>query len=273
MRLLAKERGGRCLSKKYLNGSIELEWCCANGHRWKAIPKVLVNGSWCPTCLTKQSRQVVLQTIGQRVQFIRLEKKLHQEQVAYEAGVAQTVISRLEAGLNVSSTRLVQLANVLNIRTAWLENGKGKPTIKSLNLSADELRLINQFNNLSNERKIQLISWVEKITLEPFAEPDLLLATRLKVRRKELGFTQVHVAEKAGIKQANLSMMEAGKKFSTRSIVAMAAALSVTTEWLVLGYGDPTLKDVNLSETSQQFIRHFRRLNNRKKKEVFKKLG
>ena len=51
MRSLAKERGGKCLSKRYVNGRIKLEWECAHGHRWKTKPETIKHqGSWCPAC-------------------------------------------------------------------------------------------------------------------------------------------------------------------------------------------------------------------------------
>lgn len=57
MRKLARERGGRCLSKEYVNGRVHLLWECCNGHRWQASPGNVHNrGSWCPTCAREQAR-------------------------------------------------------------------------------------------------------------------------------------------------------------------------------------------------------------------------
>lgn len=50
MHLMAKERGGKCLSTEYINNSTKLEWQCADGHRWKAAPANIRNGTWCPVC-------------------------------------------------------------------------------------------------------------------------------------------------------------------------------------------------------------------------------
>jgi thiol-disulfide isomerase/thioredoxin len=47
MHQLAKERGGRCLSEKYINNQTKLLWECSEGHRWKATPR---QGKWCPYC-------------------------------------------------------------------------------------------------------------------------------------------------------------------------------------------------------------------------------
>ena len=50
MRALAKERGGRCLSKRYVNSQTKLQWECSQGHRWKATPASVKHGSWCRVC-------------------------------------------------------------------------------------------------------------------------------------------------------------------------------------------------------------------------------
>ena len=51
MQSLAKKRGGKCLSNRYVNGATKLEWECAHGHRWKAKPETIKHqGSWCPAC-------------------------------------------------------------------------------------------------------------------------------------------------------------------------------------------------------------------------------
>ncbi|VXB34256.1 conserved hypothetical protein [Burkholderia sp. 8Y] len=50
MHAIARERGGRCLSDEYVNGSIKLEWLCKLGHAWHAQPASILAGTWCPAC-------------------------------------------------------------------------------------------------------------------------------------------------------------------------------------------------------------------------------
>jgi predicted lactoylglutathione lyase len=51
MRRIAKERGGKCLSSSYVNGTTKLTWQCSFGHTWAAIPHAVRHqGSWCPVC-------------------------------------------------------------------------------------------------------------------------------------------------------------------------------------------------------------------------------
>ena len=48
---IAKERKGKCLSKKYTDVDALLKWKCARGHVWHARPyTVLHRGSWCSKC-------------------------------------------------------------------------------------------------------------------------------------------------------------------------------------------------------------------------------
>jgi len=50
MHLLAKNRGGRCLSKTYVNVRTKLTWICSEGHVWQARPNGIQQGQWCPQC-------------------------------------------------------------------------------------------------------------------------------------------------------------------------------------------------------------------------------
>jgi hypothetical protein len=51
MRKIAKERGGKCLSEKYINSQTKLKWRCDKGHIWMAVPSSIINaGAWCPDC-------------------------------------------------------------------------------------------------------------------------------------------------------------------------------------------------------------------------------
>jgi len=50
MRAIAKERGGNCLSKKYLGAHKKLLWQCSAGHQWEATPDTIKQGRWCPKC-------------------------------------------------------------------------------------------------------------------------------------------------------------------------------------------------------------------------------
>ena len=44
------QRGGKCLSKEYINGKTKLLWECSEGHQWEAILDSVKRGSWCAVC-------------------------------------------------------------------------------------------------------------------------------------------------------------------------------------------------------------------------------
>ena len=50
MHSLAKLKGGKCLSKQYINSKIPLQWQCIKGHIWKATTNNVKRGTWCPYC-------------------------------------------------------------------------------------------------------------------------------------------------------------------------------------------------------------------------------
>ena len=50
MHTIAKDKGGKCLSKEYKNNSTNLEWMCSEGHRWKATAANIKRGKWCRKC-------------------------------------------------------------------------------------------------------------------------------------------------------------------------------------------------------------------------------
>lgn len=51
---LAAIRGGKCLSKEYINAHTKLMWQCGKGHEWEAKPNNIQQGKWCPICREKK---------------------------------------------------------------------------------------------------------------------------------------------------------------------------------------------------------------------------
>jgi hypothetical protein len=64
MRQLAAERGGECLSRRYINSKTLLKWRCAKGHVWKSTPNRIKpmrhkkQGQWCPVCARAPKRPI-----------------------------------------------------------------------------------------------------------------------------------------------------------------------------------------------------------------------
>lgn len=55
---IAKERGGKCLSKKYVNSATKLKWQCKEGHIWEATPNNISRGKWCAICSAGISERI-----------------------------------------------------------------------------------------------------------------------------------------------------------------------------------------------------------------------
>ena len=67
MQILARERGGKCLSKAYINRNTKLLWKCKRGHQWEAIPLNVRRGSWCPKCASNSRYSIEdMQYIAER---------------------------------------------------------------------------------------------------------------------------------------------------------------------------------------------------------------
>lgn len=46
---VAESKGGKCVSKEYVNNRTPLTWECAEGHRWETTLKSIKNlDTWCP---------------------------------------------------------------------------------------------------------------------------------------------------------------------------------------------------------------------------------
>ena len=47
---IARKKGGRCLSTKYIDSHTKYEWICVEGHRWEATAIHIQNNRWCVKC-------------------------------------------------------------------------------------------------------------------------------------------------------------------------------------------------------------------------------
>jgi len=72
MQVLAKTRGGQCLSSEYQSATVKLRWRCAKGHEFDMTPNYVVSrqDDWCPFCREEarrlarvSTRMVVLQEV------------------------------------------------------------------------------------------------------------------------------------------------------------------------------------------------------------------
>jgi transcriptional regulator with XRE-family HTH domain len=61
------------------------------------------------------------------------------------------------------------------------------------------------------------------------------LAARLRKRRKDIGWTQIQLAEEVGTSQAVIQKIENGKSLRPRILEDLATALDVLPSWLMFG--------------------------------------
>jgi hypothetical protein len=59
MHQIAADRGGKCLSKEYVNNVNPLIWQCSKGHIWKAKAGNIKTGSWCSKCAFEKMRLTI----------------------------------------------------------------------------------------------------------------------------------------------------------------------------------------------------------------------
>lgn len=50
MQEIARLKGGKCLSKEYVNQNSPLQWMCKKGHTWDADYDLIRQGGWCMQC-------------------------------------------------------------------------------------------------------------------------------------------------------------------------------------------------------------------------------
>ena len=83
------------------------------------------------------------------------------------------------------------------------------------------------------------------------------LGGRLRVRRRELGWTQMYLAEQVGTSQAVIQKIENGKSLRPRILEQIAGALGVRPAWLMFG-----VEEVGeLNEEAIELARAWAKLN------------
>src|ERR1051326_6332381 len=66
---IAKDRGGKLISKLIANSKAKVVWQCSEGHRWKAQLSKVKRGTWCAVCagrapLTIRNMQAIAKARG-----------------------------------------------------------------------------------------------------------------------------------------------------------------------------------------------------------------
>ena len=66
---IAEERGGECLSTKYINSRSYMKWKCKKGHEWDAVfSRIKLRNHWCPYCSKGKSEKLCRKIIEELTQ-------------------------------------------------------------------------------------------------------------------------------------------------------------------------------------------------------------
>lgn len=99
------------------------------------------------------------------------------------------------------------------------------------------------------------------------------IGSRIKKLRKTLKYNQLEFAEKIGIKQTSLSLIETGKNALTeQNIKLICLTFAVNENWLRTGEGDMFIADKKETQQQERFIKLFERLNSNMQNVVIKHL-
>lgn len=58
---IALENGGECLDKEYLASNLKMKFKCIDNHEWEARPNDIKRGTWCPSCRSNKTENLVRQ--------------------------------------------------------------------------------------------------------------------------------------------------------------------------------------------------------------------
>lgn len=77
------------------------------------------------TFVNQEDEEELLRTLGGRVKWARMQRQLSQAALGKAAGVSQSTIGNIEAGIRNKPRELLSIAAALEASPAWLEAGKG----------------------------------------------------------------------------------------------------------------------------------------------------
>ncbi|AIY42073.1 hypothetical protein LT85_2915 [Collimonas arenae] len=78
---LARERGGKLLSERFVSLDKKMTWLCHRGHAWRAIPSSVKRGTWCKQC-------AILEKCGPRSAWKYLSPSDQRDDLVFSSGEA-----------------------------------------------------------------------------------------------------------------------------------------------------------------------------------------
>jgi transcriptional regulator with XRE-family HTH domain len=105
--------------------------------------------------------------LGKRIRFLRIQKQLTQEQLAFIVGyTSRSSINKIEKGLvDIPQSKIAEFANALGVTPAYILFGNDEPkesTPTEPKLSEGEQMLLNLFRKLPQEAQVSYIERLEE---------------------------------------------------------------------------------------------------------------
>lgn len=97
------------------------------------------------------------------------------------------------------------------------------------------------------------------------------LGFRLKLARKNKGFSQRELSKHSGVSQQLISLLESGKNETTSEVFNLATALDVSPEWLGTGNGDMNANigdNTTVTKEEKTFLQLLRSLTAKQKNDA-----
>ncbi len=101
-----------------------------------------------------------METLGERLKFIRKKRKLNQVELSQQCGTSQQLISRLENNLTETTNEIFNLAEVLSVEARWLVTGQGQMELPRH--SSEDKKILELLNSLTLGQKHEFIEMLEK---------------------------------------------------------------------------------------------------------------
>jgi transcriptional regulator with XRE-family HTH domain len=99
------------------------------------------------------------------------------------------------------------------------------------------------------------------------------VAHRIKLKRKEAGWTQTELAKRAGITPSALSQIEGGERFPSTVIVhKLAKALSTSVDYLLGDKSEEDLLDLLQDNRVEVLFRSFKELSKKDREFILRQI-
>lgn len=133
----------------------------------------------------------IMKTLGKRIEYHRKLNKLSQDKLGKLVGLDQTVISKLERGDMLETTKIGRLAKALMVNAFWLETGEGSKEIGALAVVAaaapvqPELLLSNAIKLLAEMPDYDADEWIAELKGNADIQRAKTRAAKAKARQQQ----------------------------------------------------------------------------------------